>query len=156
MNGIKTKMAAVIVCILLILSVKQVAAVEFEYNLITNHHFDSCEAAKKFDNKVSNCGKVIKNRMFGLKFETIRIFYGNNSIGEPMLGLTNKITGPIIAGAYIQDMSKFEEAGLEMPIAFPGGIVPIFGAELDLRHEKIKVFTIITGPVSTFGIGFNF
>jgi len=147
------------ICIAVILFTGWAKAIEFEYNLLTNHHFDSCRLAKSYENKVADCGKSINNKMFGIRFNDTeakwRIFGGYNSIGEPMYGLTRHIVGPAVVGFYQQDMKQFEKRGLRMPIAGPYGIVPIFGAELQGKYKKFKVFTIITAPVSTIGIGFE-
>lgn len=149
-----------VICIAVILFTGWAKAIEFEYNLLTNHHFDSCKISEKYENKVAYCGKSINNKMFGIKLNDnenqLRLFGGYNSIGKPMYGFTVNVVGPIIVGAYQQDINEFKKLGLQIPLALPGGIIPILGAELDKHYKNIKVFTIITPPISTIGIGVGF
>lgn len=115
------------------------------YNFLT-HHFSSV-GSDKFDNKVSNDGKTIKNPLIGLEFsknykkssDKWVLFGGEDSIGSPMFGvykgygfqkISNKgFHGNFLLGMYFFDQRQWDKRYADSDIRTPSLITGYLGIE---------------------------
>ena len=125
------------------------------------------EAAKLFPDTLSSDGRLMYRSLLGVgghayyenRYESLHVFFGKNSINEPMAGGLygngwhwRNLNAGFICGAYMQDDDNFKRYGLH-PFSVGAGIVPVVGLEVSPRVRIgedlwLKLNNILT-PVIT-------
>ena len=147
---------------------------------LTYHIIDG-GAAQAFSNKLSPDGRLINNPIYGIQYvtesdslyETIGIFSGDDSVGDPILGMKYS-TGykynhwylGLVLGAYEQSTMGFTNRGIQ-PFEFAQigdvGIVPLIGGEVNYRVNLsqsmyVKLNNLISPIITntTISLGYSF
>lgn len=156
------KLIVISLCILAAVfsSKSHAASVEMTFGGLTYHTIIFDDVSQSFNNKISSDGRLIYTGLLGVGLVndhlTARVFIGQNSIGDEMFGstlayswdLSRRIRlGPVL-GFYQQDDMKYILKGIK-PFSLGFGIVPIVGAELNIRvyqfeNNYISLNTVIT------------
>lgn len=168
-------MKYLIVLLLILTNAAKADTMELVAGSITEH-FIAPYGTEWFTRKLGDRGKLIYNPLYALRYtkeykdyyKTVSIFYGNNSIGYPMMGgtfsygwkaLKDHLYYGGVIGAY------YQEIGLDNPTSFMDkiintGMVPVLGVEINGKinigfESFLKVNNLITPILSSTSISFG-
>jgi len=140
---------------------------------LSYHPFFNTELSNRFDNKVTDGGRLISNPVVGVRatrplekyYQSLSVFTGQNSVGAPITGTTVSMgvgerfmVGGVI-GAYHQDSKPFKDRELDSPHPF----MPFAGLEVNYRvpigEKYCMTFNNVLTPLLTnhsvsFGVKF--
>lgn len=138
-----------------------------------SYHIINTGAKKYYKYKTSLTPNLITNPLIGIRFNdkiSQTIFYGKNSIAEPMCGYLaffghgKSIRQGIVAGFYYQNTKKFRDHHIIMFKEFKdSNIIPLVGYEFDFKFKLGKNYylsenNVLTPIITnhTLSIGMNF
>lgn len=141
---------------------------------ITAHFTNYDQADRNFDNKLNRSGEVIANGVISVRevrvhddhYATYGAFTGQNSIGQPMVGLLTSagiVDGQnrygLAAGGYAQNDNKFRERNIT-PFTISEsqgiGLVPVVGIEWTHTYKNFLTNVLVTPILGNVSIGWRF
>lgn len=140
------------------------------------YHLYGGQGQKQFSNKITTDGALISNPLWAYRQAVVdnegfyvseTVFTGVNSLAEPLLGYAYSSGGTwssgrvgLLAGAYLQDNSKYLDKGLIPPMIIPHdgwGPVPVIGVEIVKSvYESVFINTLISPVLLNFSLGYQF